>query len=274
MGGRANKDSLWIIGTGESCSRYTKDMKELASRTTLTLHDAFPNCLYQYGWTPTYWTWYDPSASLEGLEFLIKFSPRVKPRILLVKPYLEYKNRLKYIKNVGSSAAAKSNERWMNYLGLVREVESRGTPITRVPAAHPVHILRNPGNNIKVIHDLMHHNGTEILNKARIIMGTSLVGRRQYVLENKLTSLMLPLAVHMGFKKIFVVGFDYKGGRFFDVEKKISLSQHLRPGVLAIWNRWGEIFGFNIYSVADPSLTKASKYLKYMPFDKALEESG
>ena len=91
-------------------------------------------------------------------------------------------------------------------------------------------------------------------------------------MESKLTLLMLPLGVHLGYNRFFIIGCDYQGGRFYNTKLNIKSSTNYHPELLNKWKEWGEQVGFELYSIVDKKYSKINKYIEYMDFTKALEE--
>jgi len=81
--------------------------------------------------------------------------------------------------------------------------------------------------------------------------------------ENRLTMAILPLVYHLGYKTIYLLGFDGRGGRFHkknvplkDIHKK-SYDRYLPR-----WLEWKKYHGMDIYLATPPELSYLSKYLK------------
>jgi hypothetical protein len=263
---------IWFIGTGASCARYSKYVKMLGERRTMVLHRAYPHCVKHFGFHPTYWTWLDPDAAMDGLNYLMKLKKVPKTKILLLHPQLESKTRHEFIRTTGTSVLSRNDPDWNNYIKLLKKVEAKGTRVKRVKAMPLKQLIGEKGK-----YQELFNNTDDIKNRfngEQIVVGSGYEkGKKAPLLESKLTSTMLPLAIELGYKRIFIVGFDYQGGRFYRPKHLIKQNPNYHEDLLLKWKKWGQQSGFEIFSVVEDSFTKTNKYIDYIPIKKAIKMS-
>ena len=113
-------------------------------------------------------------------------------------------------------------------------------------------------------------------------------------LENKVSSTIFPLAQFLKAKQVFVMGFDFAGARFWEIDENVRVRSTLgssnfgasRPaahaagqqeqrdislGFVKKWMDCQEMHQMEIYSVFDDSHTLINQVVPYISFDEALE---
>lgn len=260
-------DSLWVLGTGYGITKLPKNaIQKLNNKTTLVFHNTFPHITKMYGINPTYWTWLDPSAAMEGLQYLKNSTQQITPIIHqgLIGDGVNFR------KYFGNSLC-----NFYDYHNLLKNIN------TRIPFYIP------KSTSIKALSwrdkELVMNNPTKRTSFG-FVAGSSYNSSKQnsnrhhkfeggmYMTENKLSSFILPLAHFLGFKNIIYLGFEGTGPRFFEMKNgKIGAG---RPGYnegMENWSKWSKTLGINIISVIPEKFSKTTKYFTYTEINEALE---
>ena len=298
--------NLWVLGSGEAISRYEKKVKKLKNKKTIALQACFPHIYFNYGVIPTYWTWGDPNGAMEGLNYLnsltTKELSKFKNMKVLVPSYCNDSIE-EFRKYAGStplerqwlkypSGAIDFCAGWKNYKFLLKEVESRGINIEVIDATTTKYIKNNPNSEPL----LRNTNWIQQEFKQRFKIGKAIFGTCEYDsesvignkfiwgLENKLSSIMFPIAQKLKAKKIFVLGFDHVGGRFYKTEdgrhpwndetQKEELDEvvSIPLKMVKLWSEQKKAHGMEIYNVVEEPYTFLNRALEYKDFDVALKE--
>ena len=91
-------------------------------------------------------------------------------------------------------------------------------------------------------------------------------------LENKLSSAVFPICYHLRAKKVYIAGFDLKGGRFYDPRKtRHPWSDETQNypaydfplGIIKKWSTWQPFHNMDLVSVIPEEHSLLSRVLKY-----------
>jgi len=291
--------SLWILGPGSSIARYEHLMSSLREKETLAYQRVFPNCYTYYDIIPRYWTGYDPNGLIEGLEFLVSVPESERElfaNMELLLPHFcsgEYSTFRKYC---GTTPLGRTEGAWENYLNLIQKVRDLGYTVTVIDSYTTKKIeLEERFTNDQFKQNDIFNKDSEYLRFMvdKPIFGTvrfdseSVIGHRyRWGLENKLSVQAFPLAYHLGFKKVYVAGFDLIGSRFYDnnichpwddhrqKNQDAKLIQQIPLSLIKQWVDWEPLHGMKIYSVVEDQYTLINQALPYQPFKDTLEEKG
>ena len=262
--------NIWVIGPGPTLLKHKELIRELKDRNTFTFQNVFPNIIDYFGIEPTYWTWHDPQASKRGFDFLNK-NKNTKTKILSPHPVCcEFVNTnkiadfekyfsggLPYPNNGRCTEAADNHKQWSSLISNYKNLKNYGL-ITEIPTTSLSYLLRtNP------LHDVVKlMNPINRFNYDKVIFGSSLYQNNWYMRENKLTILQ-----YLGFKKVFIMGFDGLWGRFYDKDWKTKgfVGEYK---FLDKWVEWQSITDMELFSVTECAI---NKYVKYIPFRNALK---
>jgi len=110
--------------------------------------------------------------------------------------------------------------------------------------------------------------------KNHMILGTSEEANSGHIggaFESKLSYYMLPLVQYMEIDEAFVMGFDGKGGRFYNLGDKVCAGHNLK--YLSEWREWFTDLDINMFCVCDSECTHLNKYLEYMDIETAINLS-
>lgn len=261
-------NTLWVLGTGYGLTLLPKDLlKELNSKTTLAFHNSFPHIKSMYGITPTYWTWLDPSAAMEGLRYVSK-NRDVKTVPIIHKGLTG--NGVTFKKYFGNTLC-----NLKEYYDLLKSINHNtpfyipnSTSIKALTEKDKESVIKNPKNR----NDYGFVVGsTYVSNK---IKGTNTkVENGMVMTENKLSSFIIPLAYYLGFERIIYVGFEGTGPRFFDMNNlKIGAG---RPGYddgLKNWSNWSKELNIEIFSLIPSDKSKTTNFFNYITLNEALKK--
>jgi hypothetical protein len=263
------EETLWVLGTGYGLSLLPKNLLQmLNTKPTLAFHNSFPHIKTMYGITPTYWTWLDPSAAIEGLKFLSK-NVNVKTTPIIHKGLVG--NGINFKKYFGNTSC-----NLKEYYDLLKSINHHipfyipnSTSIKALSWVDKEFVINNPHkrNDFGFVVGSTFTNSKINDNKHnKIEDGMSMV-------ENKLSSFILPLAHYLGFKRIIYVGFEGTGPRFFDMNNlKIGAG---RPGYddgLQNWSKWSKKLEIEIFSLIPSDKSKTTKFFNYITLDEALKK--
>jgi hypothetical protein len=265
-----NKDeTLWVLGTGYGLTLLPKELlKELNNRSTLAFHNAFPNLTTMYGINPTYWTWLDPSAAMEGLNFLEK---NKNTKIIPILHQGLIGNGVNFKKYFGNTLC-----NLKQYYDLLLKINvyipfnlPKSTSIKALSWKEKEYVIKNPTHR----NDFGFVVGSTYNPLSKNDEKNSKIENGMYMTENKLSSYIIPLAVYLGFKRIIYVGFEGTGPRFFDMNNlKIGAG---RPGYdegLENWSKWSKEMNIEIYSLIPETHSKTTKFFNYITLNEALKK--
>ena len=295
--------NLWVMGPGPSSLEYKKHIKKLNGKNVLALHRVYPHTIDHFSIVPKYWTWFDPGAAIYGLETLSKHIDRgANPKAIqiILPDFLCSQTRQEYLKHSGGSGPwSEADKHWNIYLRKVSTLVEKGVEVNIIPATSTKEISENKERYADLIDNFL--DPKTRFEHEKMIVGTGLSfesyfkrpGTHWDCLENKLTSLMLPIAHKMRAKNVFIVGFDGIGGRFHnpsnlakdssyeskivhgginpnDGKKKACASYH-NLSYLKHWNDWTEYTGMKIWSVVEDKFCETNQFTNYMPIEEAME---
>ena len=287
-------NSLWILGPGNSLSHYKEYISQLGDVDVLAYQRVFPNCYTYYGLIPRYWTGYDPSALVEGLDFLVQLPNSEKERfrhVELLLPSFCAQDFATFRRYCGTTPLGRITDGWKNYNHLVQKTMEMGYNVRVIDCYTSKNIeLEEKGYNplFKEVDIFEEENEYVRFMADKPIFGTvkfdseSVIGDHyKWGLENKLSAQALPVAYLLGYKKIFVAGFDLVGSRFYDDNVRHPWDddlldqrnmQEVPLEFIKKWADWTPLHGMKIYSVVEDQYTLVNSVLDYKPFEEAFLE--
>jgi len=260
-------DSLWVLGTGYGITKLPKNaIQKLNNKTTLAFHNTFPHITTMHKIHPTYWSWLDPSAAMEGLQYLKNNAQQIIPIIHqgLVGDGVNFR------KYFGNSLC-----NFYDYHNLLKNINThtpfyipKSTSIKALSWANKELVMNNPTKRTSFGFVVgSSYNSSKIDSNRHHKFESGM-----YMTENKLSSFIFPLAHFLGFKNIIYLGFEGTGPRFFQMNNnKIGAG---RPGYnegIENWSKWSKTLGINIISVISEKFSKTAKYFTYTEINEALE---
>jgi hypothetical protein len=263
--------NVWIIGPGTTLNKYKNLISKLNTKTTIVLGKVFPHCINHFNLHPTFWTWYDPHEVHYAIPFLKK-DPNYTINCLLPSPLCKSeKDFYKY------------NPQGNSYLSAGKNIDLSWGEYEQ--------FLKNKQLDIKWVDSITLHRLWFESSKYRKIEGwkpefkelaiklsedphyrfnkyNKVVINTHYSSyeENTLNRSILPLCHHMGYEKVFILGFDGLPGRFF---KKWKTSPYVsRFDNLKKWVDWKSHTNMEVLSVIPGPI---DKHIPSINFEKALE---
>ena len=246
---------------------------------------------------PRYWTGFDPGALVEGLEFLGAVPEKSRHLFMemeLILPHFCAADYATFRQYCGTTPLGRTPNGWKNYQDLVQKVKDLGYNVTVLDCYTTKNI------ELEERHSNPMFRGVNIFDPEdeyirfmsdRPIFGTthfdseSVIGTRYlWGLENKLSVQAFPLAYALGYKKVYVAGFDLIGSRFYDdneyhpwdddrqTGQDVTTAQDISLQLIKKWADWKALHGMEIYSVVEDQYTLVNQVLPYRPFGEALIE--
>ncbi len=261
-------DSLWVLGTGYGITKLPKSaIQKLNNKTTLAFHNTFPHITTMYGIHPTYWSWLDPSAAIQGLKY-IKDNSKHKTTPIIHQGLVG--DGVNFRKYFGNSLCD-----FYEYYDLLKSINKhtpfcipKSTSIKALSWNDKELVMNNPNKRTSFGFVVgSSYNSSKIDSNKHHKFESGM-----YMTENKLSSFVIPLAHFLGFKNIIYLGFEGTGPRFFEMKNgKIGAG---RPGYnegMENWSKWSKTLGINIISVIPEKFSKTTKYFTYTEINEALE---
>lgn len=246
---------ILVISTGRSILRY-KD-KLHVDMPIFAWGDAV-YFLRHNGITPQYYGFLDPFTATNYL----RMADSKATQVCVFSPMhsSDYKTMLDYIGTPDIYS--------VNVIKFRQYIETLSTCNPTLLSTVTIQILNKQGNSIaKKLDDEF----AELRFRDNIIIGSNPNSKgnpfKQKFMdleENRLTMAVLPLVYHLGFKKVYLLGFDGQGARFHksDVPLK-DIHQKSYDVYLPRWLEWKKYHGMDIYSAIPPELTYLTKYIEY-----------
>lgn len=277
-------DELWVLGPGESINLYPEKIKKLQDKTTLVFQNVFPNCFSMFSLVPDYWTCFDPNSLLGGLEFLDSLeeseSQKFKKMNIII-PHFISGTYNKFRRYCGTTPLGRKPGEWEKYIFLLEKIKEKGYNVDVINGTTTKHIKKfeETSNNTFKQHDIYDKDAYLRFMYHEPIFGTveydheGVHGSKfKWGLENKLSSAVLPICFYLKAKNVFIAGFDFKGGRFYDISKNRhpwndeTQKQEIQEYPLSLiqkWSEWEQFHDMNLVSVIDEDSSLLSKVLKY-----------
>ena len=258
-----------IIGTGYSTSIISRkeNKKLLEENTKIAFQAAFPYVYELYGIMPDAWTWSDPHAALSGLKFIDMLSDESifadKKLEILIPRHLgqDLRNMCEYRNYVGTSAVWRVEKLSRTYYGLLEKIQKKSFISFKEIDCYTTKQMVLQPEKTKDCKNIF-HNPVE-----RFILPKPVLGSFQYGTdnsyediwgrENKLTSFVFPIMSFLRCKNLGVTGFDFGGGRFYDLQNTrhpYNIKNKLQDPVCKIvktWTKeWYKYHNMNVYSLA------------------------
>lgn len=249
----ANKSKVFVLGPGPSCLQKNNiELLQKISKTDIpifTFQKTFPYCLEYFNITPDYWSFYDPNASLPGLQYICN-NPDIKTKVVLpsIADMRTPTDFRKYCPKDGTTALEYKKKDWDLYKKLLQNAKQR-SQTTKVESDTIFRIYKEDREVFKDLsQDLMHP-----IRLNKIFFGTSINFKLKNIgAENKFSLAVLPILRYLGFKEVYTIGFDGLPGRFYqekepdDSRTKSYVSEYR---YLDQWLSSSEKIGMKIFTV-------------------------
>ena len=281
---------LWILGPGHSLSRHEEYIRALRSddHKVFAFQRVFPNCVRHFDLVPDYWFSADPFPWLEGFEYLASLPPDqielYKKMTILIPSYANdtYAHFRMY---TGTTPLGRLEGGWERYRTLKQHLLDSGFNIKVLPCTTTKYLSVNGGGQYG---DIFESEAYIRFMNPKIIFGTteydseSVIGDQfKWGLENKLSSNVFPVAFHLGYKELYIAGFDFKGPRFYNDDARHPWNDETQKGknlfkypleLINKWLDWYPLHGMTIYSVVNEEYTMLSHVMPTVKIEGLLEK--
>jgi hypothetical protein len=262
---------LVILGPGKTTLDFKKGQEKV-----LAFQNVFPHCLEHLNIIPDYWVAGDPYAYILGLTFLNQNTDKkVLKDIEILVPDIFTKDLAHYRKYCGTTPLMRESGGWQRLQDLLSEA-SRHYKVRIFPVTTTKHI--KTFENGTQISNLFEEEYVRFMSE-KVVFGTvefdneSVIGDRfKWGLENKLTSVALPVAYYLRSRKVKIYGFDYRGPRFYSDIARHPWNDETQSGNSAVefslsllqkWLEWESIHQMKIYSGTKDKISLPNKILEY-----------
>ncbi len=265
-----------VLGPGKTSLEF--DILAHDECTILAFQEVFPNCISHLGVVPDYWTAGDPNSFINGMQYLLQNKDKKEfNKVKILFPSVFNRDLSYYRMFCGTTPIMRVPNGWYIFKELVKEV-SIFYEVQIVPVTTTKYIkLFEKDATLKSITD----EGEEYIRfmTDKAVLGTveydseTVAGTKyKWGLENKLTSVVLPICYSIGAKKVIVYGFDYQGPRFYsedarhpwnDETQNKDASIHFSLNLLKKWVEWEQLHGMKIYSGTKQTISLPNKILNF-----------
>lgn len=266
--------NIWVIGPGTSLKKYSNLVKKLEDKTTMVLGKVFPHCVNHFGINPTFWTWYDPHEVHYAIKYL-KNNPNYKINAILPSPLCKNEKEFYTYNPQGNSFLSSKKNHDITWREYEEFIHNNQLNIQWVDSTtlHRLWFDKSKYRNINgwkpefkelaiKLSDNPHYRFKEY---KKLVLNTHYSSFE----ENTISRLLLPLCQHLGYKKVFVLGFDGLPGRFW---KQWKTSPYVgKFNNLKKWVEWKQHTDMEVFSVTECGI---NKHIPYMSFEQALESDN
>lgn len=268
------------MGPGESVFDIAEDLKDLKDTKVLGLQWVFPHTHKLFGFVPHFWTWGDPHGAMAGLQYILENYiqyPEIRS-MKIVLPHFVCSTYQEFRNYFGTTPLGRSPELWEEYLDLLSKV-SEILQVEKVISTTTKNIFLHPQRNRDLLGDI-HGEESYIRFMQTPVFGTvkydsdRIIGSiNKWGLENKISSVMLPLAYYLGAENVYSIGFDFIGARFYDKSKSrhawgndiTNLNENIKFSLSLVkkWLEWRDYHNMSIYSIAKESASLLNLVVPY-----------
>jgi hypothetical protein len=252
---------ILTLGTGPSTQNFIDCKLKLKSDiSTLTFHRAFPYFLKNSNthYTIDYWTWADPDAALDGLNYYnrLQLNELYKlPKIIIPFWLLNIELFNKY------SGTSRIN---LNPNGI----SLYNSTLKKLNDANQLIIIKNANStkNIKTDHEIFSNISTRF--NSTIYFGSvpcdGIHSSTNWANENKFTNSVLPTCIYLKSTDVYCLGFDNCGNGINRTNSPVTSNERILQK-FKLWIDWTPYHKMNIYSVIKDSPNNS--ILTYKPIE-------
>tara|TARA_B110000977_G_scaffold52225_1_gene70997 strand:- start:1132 stop:1932 length:801 start_codon:yes stop_codon:yes gene_type:complete len=250
---------------GHKLSRLDQDIR------TIGVHRVFPYIKEVHDIDLDYWTWADPNAVTDGLDYIEK-NPNVKVPHIIIPTWLKTLDR--FNKEAGTSPINREPAKVKQYEEGVSKLYREGK-LTFIEKSINSRVLTEQGEVETITNPEKRFDGNQI------VFGTvpydGRIAESQWGRENKFTFNIMPTATFMEAKEVYCLGFDNRGGRISSPPGHDQMN-HNNESIIRDYlnkfkpwsNEWKSYHGIDIYSVAPDKFTPNNTVLKYKQIEDLL----
>ena len=272
--------NLIVMGPGESVFDVAEEIKTLKNTELFGLQWVFPYTHKLFGFVPDYWTWGDPHGAVAGLKYVLEnhtSHPEIRSMKIIVPEFVcsTYQEFRRYF---GTTPLGRNPSLWEEYLSLLSKV-SEILSVEKVPSATTKNIYLCPYDNGDFLGDI-HGEESFVRFMQNPVFGTvkydsdKIVGTlNKWGMENKVSSIMFPLAHYLGAENVYCIGFDFIGARIYDKNRSkhawganvADLNENIRFSLSLVekWLSWVDYHNMAIYSIAPESTSLLNLVVPY-----------
>ena len=249
-----------VIGPGKT----SLEVKLQPGEKSLAFQATFPHCYKKMSIIPDYWVSGDPNAYVEGFQYLLQLGRNQKEKFKNMKiliPDIFCNDLAEYRKYCGTTPLMRIQDGWGKFLHLTELVKKEfNVEVMNVTTTKYIKLYENLNSDYKnIFKDEFFRFMSE-----KVIFGTvefdseSVIGDTyKWGLENKLTSVVLPVCYYLRAKTVKVYGFDFQGPRFYSDIERHPWNDETQSGkniakyplkIVEKWLKWRELHGMNIVS--------------------------
>jgi len=260
--------SLIVLGTGESLPRYSDEVSQLIDKYDVLAWGAtFDFCIDELNKTPSHFSYIDPKGAVSPFEKILEKS--LHTNVILLSPIVT--KSLAVFRKYMESTSGKAYRDFTYYLKLIEKVKDVTTvqevPCTTLKGLHisgsPLRYkdLDNKDAILRFIEPQMICGMKDNLGG----IGNQKPGSKYMNLyESKLTMFIFPLCYYLGYKKIYLIGFDGKGGRYFNKKLKDDKLIKTMSAFLPKWLEWEQFHGMKFYSLVESKYTVINAWIPHV----------
>jgi len=283
-------DKILLLGPGHSVSQHKDEILSLKGDVSiLAFQGVFPHCYTHFGLIPDYWFSADPNSWMEGFEFLTSLSPEQQEQfkhIQILIPAYAASTYATFRMYSGTTPLARQQHGWQKYQILIAHLRERGFDIQEVPCTSTKYLANTTANqSVDICHSLAYARfmGHEVVYGTVPFDSESVIGDQfKWGLENKLSSHVFPTVFYLGYKQVYVAGFDFKGPRFYSNDTRHPWNDETQNknvaefplNLVKKWVEWERLHGMKIYSAVEPELTLLSDIIPTEPLIKTQGEDN
>jgi len=277
-------EELWVIGPGESVSLYPEQIKSLRLKNTLAFQNVFPHCYHMFSLIPNVWFCMDPNAFVEGFTFLNSLNQEESlqfKKMRIIIPHFSSTTYNLFRQYCGTTPLGRQPGAWKKYILLLDNLKNKGYNIDIVKSTTTKYIETSRDLDSQSLgkYDIHGEDAYIRFMYHEPIFGTvkydseSVIGDRyKWGLENKLSSSVFPICFYLGASNVYIVGFDLKGGRFYDTsqtrhpwndESQKKAIDIFPLEIISRWNEWVPYHNMNFTSLVKESHSLITKVIKY-----------
>lgn len=227
--------SLLITSTGISIQKYKDDVSKWMDKVpTLAWGHSFYFLLEHIGKIPKYWSFIDLSSIRPSLNKILCDKKVLDTELICLSPITTV-SLAEQLKHTGYPKYIKTEEDYKNHLDLIERCKQ----YIKVSYVKSAGIDNNVSSNYNIF-----------LSDYVLVRS----------LDDKLIGCILPLVYKMGYRQLYLVGFDGKNRQFHNKEKSLGNFKRMHKNKLTYLDNYIRYGRFELISIVPHSQTTWGKY--------------
>lgn len=264
---------LWLIGPSYEVLNYKEEILSLKDKNTMAIGHCWPEIVLKWDFVPSFFTWYDPHQTHRVINNIDQISKKCSTKTLTVIPDF---STSRYTFPANSGWRAENQKSWDLYENMLSSnlfdiilAKTFYVKWAELGWKPPLRKKDRPldkkyEKNERLASMLRNDPDFRFNHFDSVTLGT--VVRH----ENLLTLYLLPILHYMGFKTIFVLGFDGDKQRFYQTENRIAPTLKNFEGIEK-WIQWEPFHQMKIINIQKSS--PLSKKIETISFEESLRYS-